>query len=326
MTSNRLLWSAPVLFLLPAPRVLYPDNSPSQSPPSVQIRTDVSPREITIGDVIHYQIAVTYSKRVEPVPLTLPKPWGEFTLLNYIPSPPESFTGDSLTLTHELFLTTFSTGTQTIPELNLAFKTPAGKLAQAKTPEVKITVRSLLQEKGDLGGLRPLKGLFNFKSYWWAWLLLFLCLTAGLLYGGFKWMKLKKNPQGDISKPKRPPEETAWEALHKLEDSDMLANGQIKEFYYRLSVITRRYLEHRYQFSALDRTTTELLNEFRRSNLSYALTNLCRAFFDNADLVKFAKFTPREEEIESDMERVKQFITLTTPAKKEESPMDKIPV
>jgi hypothetical protein len=139
--------------------------------------------------------------------------------------------------------------------------------------------------------------------------------------GTVLWKWLNKKKTGDIvpSGPPRPPEEWAWEAIHALEDADLIATGQAKEFYDRLSIIIREYLERRYGLSALDRTTAELISEFRRQNFPMMVTQICRAFLDNADLVKFAKFTPTVDEINADLNQVKQFVNITTVTKPDES-------
>ena len=118
------------------------------------------------------------------------------------------------------------------------------------------------------------------------------------------------------------------EKIRNLEVSDLFSQEQIKEFYFRLSVIFREYLEGRYQISALDRTTSELLSEFRRLNFTLDMNNQVRDLLDNADLVKFAKVTPEPEEIEGDLNRVKNFVAMTTPVKEEavEKTEETIPV
>jgi len=281
--------------------------------PSVQMRVEVGPRDITIGDPVQLRATVIYSTQVVPVPLNLNSQLGEFELLDYAPTRPQQTTDGKITITHQIVLTTFSTGTQTIPSLSLLFTTPFGAQAEAKTDTIPINVKSVLEAMGDQGGLRPLKGFFDFKSYWWVWLLVALaCLGVGG-YFGYLWWRSRILEESLRAGPPKPPEEIAWDALHKLEDSNLLSEGHAKEFYFQLSVILRQYLENRYHFSALDRTTSELLMEFRKNNFGLELTNEMRDFLDNADLVKFAKWTPEEGEIDGDVSRVKHVITITTP-------------
>jgi hypothetical protein len=159
------------------------------------------------------------------------------------------------------------------------------------------------------------------------WVTLAVLSVIGL--GIWLW-KRRKRLQLEMQQgaPLRPPEETIWDLINRLENSTLIAEGNTKEFYYQLSVGLRQYLENRFQFSALDRTTAELLGEFRRNNFSLDLTSLLRDFFDNSDLVKFAKFTPTENEVAQDLLRVKQVVTQTTPqiSKEKETSEEKIPL
>lgn len=281
-------------------------------PASIQLRTEVGPREITIGDPIRYGITVVTSSSVVSLPVSTSAALGEFERLRYDVQRPNRLPDQRVEVRHELTLTTFSTGTLTIPPMPLLFRDATGEMAVAQTEPVSVTVKSLLEEKGDEGGLRPLKGLYNFPSFWWIWILAGL-LVLGLLYFGWRAWRRSRPEAVAMRAPKRPAEMVAWEAIHRLEDSDLLEQGQVKEYYSRLSGLLRQYLEDRYAISALDRTTGELLQLFRTIQLTLEQASLAREFFENSDLVKFAKFTPDQDSVEDDLNRVKRFVTVTTP-------------
>ncbi|MCG3203365.1 MAG: hypothetical protein KCHDKBKB_00021 [Elusimicrobia bacterium] len=300
----------PLLFILllavPSPEFLWAD-------PTVAIQTDLQPREITIGDPMVYQLTLVTSNDVAHKPFFFPEKLDSFELLA-ITSPTAHIGKDGrITTLYQFTLTTFSTGTLTIPSFPIEFSTLTSSAIAGQTDTMTIKVKSILEEKGDEGNLRPLKGLFNFKSYLWLWILIAFLICGGGGYFLWRWLnKNRKRDDGAPLRPPRPPEEVAWEAIHNLEDADLISSGQHKEFYYRLSVILREYLENRYGFSALDRTTAELMSEFRRQNFPLLLTQTSRNFFDNADLVKFAKFLPTEEEVIHDLNQVKHIINMTT--------------
>jgi len=293
-----------------------------QAEPSVTMRVEAAPKEIYIGDPVEVRIQVAYSSSVVPSSFAPVSPLGEFDVLNVRSHEPEPADAGKMTQKHELFVTTFSTGAQTVPPLTLAFKLPDGTPAEVKTEALTIQVKSLLAEKGDEGGLRPLKGFFNFRSYLWVWILLGAGALAGVIF--LVTRRRRKNGVLGHDGPPKPPEELAWEAIHALEDSDLLSKGLIKDYYSRLTGLLRAYLEGRFAITAMERTTAELLVEFRNLNLSFEMTGLLRDVFESGDLVKFAKMTPEEDEIEKDLNRVKQFVSQTTPERviKEE----KIPV
>lgn len=298
-------------FLLAALLLLVPVSG--RAADSVLLRSEVSPKEIHIGDPVSVSITVFTSTSIAAAPIEFPKTLGDFELLGQRSDPPRT-QANRITLAHHLTVTTFSTGTVTLPAIPLYFKNPDGSLAEAKTDEVAITVKSLLAEKGDEGNLRPLKGLFNVRSWWWLWTLLGL-IAAGLV----AWLIIRARslragavPAGP-PEPTLSPEEEAQQALVALEQSSLIADGQYKEFYSGLAGILRRYVARRYRISATEMTSAELIAAFRKAGVPTEPAYTGRAFLDNADLVKFAKWTPEGQELLDDVSRLRSFIEQTTP-------------
>jgi hypothetical protein len=291
--------------------------------PTIKLRMDVSPKEITIGDPVRCDITVIYSSGLKPIPLA-PATTGEFELVSVLNPSIKALPNDDIQTTTPVILTTFSTGTVTIQPFVLNFLTAEGQQVEAKTQSIDIHVQSLLEKKGDEGRLRPLKGTYDYKSYFWLWVTFLVIAVLVLAYYLVRHIRRKKQGDVDDSTPLKPAEETAWEALQKLEESDLRERGELKEFYVRLSTILRVYLEQRYSISCMERTTSELLADIRKLDLSFDTTVSVRTFIENGDLVKFAKFTPDAASVDEDLNRVKQFIVSTTPQQTAES--EKIPV
>ena len=136
----------------------------------------------------------------------------------------------------------------------------------------------------------------------------------------------RKNKGEGPQAPARPPEDVVWEIIQDLESSTLIADKMFKEFYIRLTNALRQYLENQLQISALDRTTFELMNDVKARKMQPELSRLLKMVFENADLVKFAKFTPRDEDAFDDLHRVKEFVNSTIPKKETQPPKEKIPV
>lgn len=286
---------------------------------AVTLRTEVTPRELTIGDRIQIRVSVAHSTDLAPVPFTPPTPLGELDVLDFRTTPGKESAGKR-TLEHTLIATTFSTGAVTVPALSLIFSLPDGTTAEAKTAPVDLDVKSVLAQEGDQGGLRPMKGLIDFRSYAWLWWVAGAAAIVGAILG-FRWWR-KRKQDALLNAPPRPPEIVAWEAIHALEDDNLIEQGDIKEFYSRLSIVLRTYLESRYKIAALESTTTELLSDFRKLSLPVDVTERARVFLDNADLAKFARMTPTAEEIADDLTRVKEVINATTPQPEPRKPAE----
>ncbi|MCB9225987.1 MAG: hypothetical protein H6578_02285 [Chitinophagales bacterium] len=103
------------------------------------------------------------------------------------------------------------------------------------------------------------------------------------------------------------------EALQKLDEIDqkkMWQNDQIKEYYFGISEVMRTYLEGRFGINAMESTTDEIKDElFLETGLKNKVTDILA----QADLAKFAKFKPLNDENMSVMKKAKDFVRHTKP-------------
>lgn len=120
-----------------------------------------------------------------------------------------------------------------------------------------------------------------------------------------------KNKELNSHKPKIiAPDVIALENLNKLEQKEIWQKGQIKEYYSELSEITRRYIECQFNFIALELTTHEILDELATIINTEQLKNL-KILLERADLAKFAKSKPLENENKESMSLAKKFVNAT---------------
>ena len=98
----------------------------------------------------------------------------------------------------------------------------------------------------------------------------------------------------------------------------LVEKGVVREHYFRLSDIIRRYIENRFSIPAVEQTTQELLPGIMRlAGMNDAAKSGMQEFLQHSDMVKFAKYLPGQEEIESSEQKVVRIIQET---KKEEAP------
>jgi cbb3-type cytochrome oxidase subunit 3 len=88
----------------------------------------------------------------------------------------------------------------------------------------------------------------------WAWWLLAFIAIALIVYFFFR---RKKKKQAEAQK--LPPYEQAIFELKKLDDSHLLEQREIKEYYSQLSLAVRKYLDEEVYDRALESTTGELI-------------------------------------------------------------------
>ncbi|MFH1645234.1 MAG: hypothetical protein ABIB11_02330, partial [Candidatus Omnitrophota bacterium] len=129
----------------------------------------------------------------------------------------------------------------------------------AFTEEVKITIKSLLQETKDpLKNIRDIKGPISEHRALKIVLiiLLLLVLIGGAVLAYFKFFKKVIEAKQVVIVPAHI---IAYKELEALRNKQLLAKGLIKQFYFELSSIVRRYLEKRFSLRAPEMTTEEFL-------------------------------------------------------------------
>ena len=104
--------------------------------------------------------------------------------------------------------------------------------------------------------------------------------------------------------------ERALRRLAVLEERGLPAEETVDAWYVELSDIVRRYIEDRHAVRAPELTTEEFLLEARRSvAFSAAHRDLLSAFLEGCDRVKFARYSPEQDESRNALEVARRFLT-----------------
>ncbi len=134
-------------------------------------------------------------------------------------------------------------------------------------------------------------------------------------------------------KPKLPPHVIALSELDKLKEEQLWQHDKVKDYYTRLTDIIRVYLEDRYEVSAMEQTTQEILFQFKgeASQIKGKLYTGLQKTLETSDLVKFAKYTPLADENQYVLVQAYNLVEETkqepvVPAKKQDSPPAEPPV
>jgi hypothetical protein len=142
----------------------------------------------------------------------------------------------------------------------------------------------------DLRDIRPPVEIPN----GWVWVLWFAgaLIFISLLY--LTWRYAKKRQLEAAIVPPIPPHILAKQ---KLQDALALIS-QPREFCILVSDTVRWYLEQRFDFHAPERTTEEFLHELKATDLlTPDQKSSLGEFLQRCDLVKFARYEPREPEL-----------------------------
>jgi hypothetical protein len=127
----------------------------------------------------------------------------------------------------------------------------------------------------------------------WIWAIGAVVALALIALGIWLWLWRKKLAKAPLP-PQIPPHVAAKQRLAEA----LKLIGQPREFCILVSDTVRWYLEQRFDFHAPERTTEEFLYELQGTNLLTPdqKTSLGE-FLNRCDLVKFAKYEPREPEL-----------------------------
>lgn len=279
----------------------------------IEVTADVDKSVITIGDQITYSLKINRDKNLK---IQQPGPaanLGMFEIKDYEIYDPVEENGNIIEQ-YDYVLSVFDTGKFVIPPFPVAFfpSDSSQKYQIIKSEPIEITVESLLSaENNEIKDIKPpLLIPINYVR-----LILIgagILVVVGALIFLFYYYRKKKQGKPLFRKELiRPAHEIAYEELEELLKKPYLEERKHKQFFTGLSDILKHYLENRFFITAMEETTTELLESLEEVDLQDGAFEKMKEVLDLSDLVKFAKFEPQTKEIEKTIEQTREFIHIT---------------
>ena len=114
------------------------------------------------------------------------------------------------------------------------------------------------------------------------------------------------------------PHQKAMKEIEQIKADKMVTSENSKEYYTKLTDTLRKYIEERYGFSAMEMTSSEIIERLTATQDQKALDEL-RQLFTTADLVKFAKYSTLINENDMNLVNAIEFINQT---KQENMPVE----
>lgn len=275
----------------------------------VKAFTDTS--DYQIGDYIHFTVSVEYDKNI-----FLMNPFFQDSLKNIdiikTETPITKEAGSKKITDYKFTLSRYDSSDVTIPPLPIYYKLAASnaKISPIITREliksdstlkvvfsnpISFTVHSLKVSKEE--DIKDVKEPMTIPLDWkiiLLWVLGALILLALIIFFVRKYFLKKKH----ALKPDKiiilPPHILALNSLKELESKELWKNGMVKEYHSEITEIIRKYFEERFNYPALELTTSESIELLKNYSDAKDILNVTRDFLTNADLVKFAKFIPMD--------------------------------
>jgi len=288
--------------------------------PPVKVIAKTDRTKATVTQSIMYTVSVQYAPEIK---VSMPEPGSKIAGLRITDFGEKGPLERDGQLMHEKWfkLQPDIVGTYIIPSMTVSYTEGTGDKKELKTPQVFLEVISALtNEEGeksvDIIDIKPLQKMErDLKPF-----ILVGCAAAGLLAAlACIFLYLKKRKKNLIKK-RRPAHLIALEDIEKLEKDGLVERGIVKEYYFRLSDIFRTYIENRFDIPAVEQTTPELVPEINKLGKIDSVIKLkTEEFLKYSDLVKFAKYSPEQEEIEVNRQKIVSVIAETKEEEKDET-------
>ncbi len=204
----------------------------------------------------------------------------------------------NIVLTQRLTLTSFDSGRWQIPSLSLA-----GTQLKTKPIAIDVVFSSPFDPKKDYHDVKDILSVKQPSEPTWYWYVIGAVLLLLLFILLFPRKKKPEKEETIDANAYR----TAIADLQKLRKED-LAEKDIKGFYVRLVDIFRKYLHTGKGIQSFSKTTDDLALQILKLNLTSDKYNELVQVLKISDGVKYAKFTPTQEENDYSLDVVKKSI------------------
>lgn len=160
------------------------------------------------------------------------------------------------------------------------------------------------------------KGVMKPAFVWadWIGMIISLLLIAPIIFVLIYLIKRLRDNKPIIRKikvePKLPPHQAAMIEIERIKGEKAWKEGDAKQYYTQLTEVIRTYIRDRFDFNALEMTSSEILEKLH-DNLDKAALKELRELLITADLVKFAKHKPMINENDANLINAVEFIDET---------------
>jgi hypothetical protein len=270
----------------------------------VKVTSDFDSTRIYIGDQIKFTVTVD-----APDGLRLSLPAFKDTLIKNIeilsgPKVDSTRQKGRLKIVQKYIVTSFDSGRYQVPPVFAEIKNESGlkrfysDYSLLEVIRVRIAPADTVTKIFDI--VKPYRAPITVGDIL-PWVLIASVISA-LVWLAVRYIRKLKKSAGEIETIiiPDPAHVIAFRKLEKLNEEKLWQKGEIKLYYTRLTEILRQYLENRFSVFSLELTTSEtldaLVKEGFKKDVSY---QQLKGILTNADLVKFAKYTPEASDHES---------------------------
>lgn len=277
---------------------------------SLTVRPDTN--AMLIGDHLHVDINARYPDKSRLFWPQWKDTLGTFEVLQ-VEKRDSSLTGGMVNAFVRLTLTAFDSGAHIFPALPFSLKKTYDNDAENFLSEpFSISVQTIpIDTTQDIRPIKaPVSAPLTLKE---ALPFIIGIILLGSLIGFIVYyLFFRKKPVHTAPAPPQPiiaPHVLALQQIEELERQDLWRQGKSKDFYVQLTEILRIYMNGRFGLQALASTTDEILYDLSVTHqVKENWMNRLRNLLVQADMVKFAKYTPQVSEFPESLQTAREFV------------------
>jgi hypothetical protein len=309
-----------VIFLLFIPEFSFAQN--------VSAKASVDTTSYLIGDFIHYRLEISYDKNIKIIPPAIQDTLKDVDILKAGNMEYSEQAGKKIAALNFL-LAKYDSADVTIPAIRIFYRTGKDTLSDKGIDTSDVTLKSVVSNpvnfqvrlvKVDLK--KDIKDVKDPKKIPLDWTVIILLILGGLILLALGFYFYKRYRQKKLGKPVIrkevviPPHIKALKALKSLEEEELWQSGEVKQYHSEITEIIRNYFAARFGLQALELTTSETLGHLKGRKDAEVIIVITENFLTNADLVKFAKFSPLSSVNEEMMKQAVDIVEKTKPEEK----------
>ncbi len=317
---------------------------------NISAKASVDSASYLVGDYIHFMVDVNYDKSIKIIPPVIQDSLKNVEVIK-ADDPVYTEKDGMKNAVFNFILSKYDSADITIPPINIFYRvgkdtlnrsgidsndvtfgyppsgvlrtslpkgTPSEREKSVQTNPIHFSVRLV---KVDLQ--KDIKDVKDPRKIPLDWKIILLWLLVGLIVLGilfylYRRYRLKKSgvrQRRTVIKKEiiLPPHVVALNSLKALDEKKLWQNGMIKEYHSEITEIIRKYFSERFGLPALELTTSETMQHLRARKEAEIIQDITGSFLDNADLVKFAKFSPMSSVNEEMMKQAIEIVERTIP-------------
>ena len=241
----------------------------------VNVAATVDKRGITIGDPITLSVVVEVDPGYQITDSGVGRAMDEFEVLEATPAQLTRIANGRTRYTFRYRITAFRVGNLVFPQVNVAYRSPAGESGLVPTAEIPVVVTSVIQPGEATDDIKPAKPQLRLPTaapqipqlaIQVALAVVVLAMLALIIRQTRRAAK-RRAGEADMDEVLLTPAQRAMAELNRVASLGLPEKGRYAEHYALLSKALRAYVGDRFGLSANERTPRELRDDMLRAGI-----------------------------------------------------------